>query len=102
MNDFSTQLWLADTDVLKNPELFTSAYEMVSPERQAKIDRFRFPEDQRLSLGAALLLRKVLKGIGLPTADLHFEIGPFGKPCLPAFPDVFLLRRKMHLSKSTG
>ncbi len=76
-----TVFYTADVSALADERLFQAAYRAVPPERQAKADRLRLPEDKRLSLGAALLLRHALSEAGI-TGEPRFAVRGEGKPCL--------------------
>ena len=70
----NTILYAANVSCLADPELFRKAYDIVSLERQAKVDRLRFAKDKYLSLGAGLLLKKA----GFDSQELSFN--EQGKP----------------------
>ena len=63
------------------------SYNLVSKERQEKIDFYRFEKDKKLSCGAYLLLKKLLaeKNIENPT----FETGKYGKAYISSHDDIF-------------
>ena len=82
------RVWFADTAPLAAPSLFAEGYRRMSPARQAKIDRLRFDEGKRLSLGAGLLLRTALASAGLDAATEPIETGPCEKPYLAAHPEL--------------
>lgn len=79
---YSPVLFAACVTPLESPQLYEAAYAAVSPARRQKADRFRFPKDRRLCLGAELLLRYVLRVRGAEFPD-EFVYGPQGKPQLP-------------------
>lgn len=54
------ELYALDVSCFEDGCLFSKAYNLVSDERKNKIDRLRFAEDKRLSLGAGLLLKYAL------------------------------------------
>ena len=72
-------LWI-QTDEFSDPELYRRAYALLSPERQQRIDAYRFESDRRLSLGAGLLLREGLRRCGIDAPEVAF--GAHGKPYL--------------------
>lgn len=80
--EFPPALFAACVTPLETPQLYDAACAAVSPARRQKADRFRFPEDRRLCLGAELLLRYVLRVHGAEFPD-EFVYGPQGKPQLP-------------------
>lgn len=81
-----------DVSVLTD-DAYQTAYDSMPEERKAKIDRLRFPEDKRLSLGAGLLLQKALAEHGLSPQDTVLARTESGKPYFPAHP-------KLHVSLS--
>ena len=82
-----TRLVLASVAPLSDPALFARGLSQVSAQRREKIARFRAEGAGRLSLGAALLLNRVLAEAGLPPAGA-FAFGPEGKPWLPDRPGL--------------
>jgi 4'-phosphopantetheinyl transferase len=55
----------------------TKAYPLVSPDRQKKIDFYRFEKDKKLSAGAYLLLKKMLSYENI--TNPHFKVEKYGK-----------------------
>ena len=53
------------------------AYPLVSPDRQKKIDFYRFEKDKKLSAGAYLLLKKMLSDENI--TNPLFKVGKYGK-----------------------
>ncbi len=88
-----TRVYITDTKDLEDEAVFQELYQTVSKERQAKIDRLRFPNDKRLSLAAAILLKKVLLEHGI--LEYAFSYGENGKPYLKEYPEI-----KFNLSHS--
>ncbi len=76
------RIYLAATKPLTDSGLFAQALSLVSNERREKVLRYRFMKDQRLSLGAGLLLEFALAEYGFP-AGISLSYGPYGKPFLP-------------------
>ena len=87
MSRVETRLVLASVAPLSDPALFARGLSQVSAQRREKIARFRAEGAGRLSLGAALLLNRVLAEAGLPPAGA-FAFGPEGKPWLPDRPGL--------------
>ena len=56
-------------DPLQNQRLF----ELVSPERREKVIRYRMPDDRKRSLGAGIILRRILQENGLSESDLRYS-----------------------------
>ncbi|MBQ9910336.1 MAG: 4'-phosphopantetheinyl transferase superfamily protein [Lachnospiraceae bacterium] len=84
-----TAVYIADTDELKDPELFEAWYERMPEDRKEKIGRLLQEKDRRLSLGAGVLLCCALQDQGLDADDASGAAeGPGGKPCLLHFPDI--------------
>ena len=82
-----TRLCLASVEALRDPELFARGLSTVSEQRREKLARLRAEGARLLSLGAALLLDRMLIDAGLPPAG-PFALGEQGKPYLPDRPDV--------------
>lgn len=82
-----TRLVLAPVTALADPERFAEGLSRVSAQRRAKIARLRHEGARRLSLGAALLLDRLLEDAGLPPAG-DFQFGKEGKPYLSGQPEV--------------
>jgi len=80
MKQFGTKVYIASVRVLEDDHLFEQLYQTVSKERQEKIDRLRFSKDKRLSLAAAVLLRKALEQNGVYEYEIKSEEN--GKPYL--------------------
>lgn len=67
---FNTMLFVADTKILDDDNLFRYYYDLMPAYRQKKIDTYVFKKDKKLSLGVGVLLMLALKEIGL---DIHKE-----------------------------
>lgn len=78
-----TAVYAVNTRPLLLPSLFDRAYAAASPERRAKVDRYRKEEAKRQSLGAEMLLRYALAEAGLKEFPERLKIGRYGKPYLP-------------------
>ena len=87
MTALKTRLVLAPVTALADPERFAEGLARVSAQRREKIARLRREDARRLSLGAALLLDRLLEDEGLSPAG-DFALGKEGKPYLPERPDV--------------
>ena len=66
-----------------------AAMSRLSPARQEKILRHRFPQDRLLSLGAGLLLDQGLQAWGLCEREAALEYRHNGKPYLRDYPDRY-------------
>ena len=82
-----TRLALASVSALADAELFAQALARVSPQRREKAAQLRAEGARRLSLGAALLLERLLIDAGLAPAG-DFAFGEQGKPYLPERPGL--------------
>lgn len=75
-------LYAASVVPLSDEELYAKAWNVATPKRKEKADRYHFERDRRLSLGAELLLRHALSEAGEIMPDT-FLTGEQGKPALP-------------------
>lgn len=82
-----TRVYIAETAVLKDDSLFGKLYNIVSVERQVRIDSYLFPKDKRLSLAAELLMRYGFQAEGLDEYPLGY--GENGKPYIQGRSDIF-------------
>lgn len=65
----------------------TRGYKLVSDERKEKIDFYRFDKDKKLSCGAYLLARKMLKEEGISNPE--FKTHEFGKTYISNCEDIY-------------
>lgn len=89
-----TIILLAKTDILSDECLFNAFYKTVTEERRKKTDKYRFPEDKYLSLGAEVLLYEALNRFGFDRAackggNLSFITGENGKPYIEGHGNIF-------------
>ena len=77
-----TRIYIAGVGPLADPRIYGWYYERTSKERREKTDRYRFPKDRMLSVGAEALLRRALREYGRPDAEPAFTYGKNGKPYL--------------------
>lgn len=87
MTKLKTRLALASVSALADAERFAQALTLTSPQRREKVARLRAEGARRLSLGAALLLDRLLADASLAPAG-DFAFGAQGKPYLPDRPAV--------------
>lgn len=73
-------VYIADTDSLRDGDLFQDVYCAVSEERRAKTDRKRFSKDKRLSLGVEYLLMTACRDLGVIYRNQKVITDKFGKP----------------------
>ncbi|MBE7041182.1 MAG: 4'-phosphopantetheinyl transferase superfamily protein [Ruminococcaceae bacterium] len=83
-----TELYVANTDCLKNKELFDACYAMLPSFRKEKVDRLQSIEKKVLSMGAFLLLVDALRKRGISPEEIEFSYNANGKPTLTHFPNV--------------
>ena len=79
---------VADVELLMEEQMFTRMLMSVSPGRQQKARRYKFPKGKALSLGAALALDKLLQRRGLRERDQRYIEGKHGKPSLADHPEI--------------
>ena len=79
---------VADVELLMDEQMFTRMLMSVSPERQQKARRYKFPKGKALSLGAALALDKLLRRRGLRERDQRYLEGKHGKPSFADHPEI--------------
>ena len=87
----SLRVYLTDVSALENDALFTRLYGAVSPERQGKTDRLRFPKDKYLSLGAEYLLICACEDYGIDYRKASVLTDCHGKPFFKDIPLYFSL-----------
>lgn len=83
-----TNVYLADTAGLNDPDVFQKLYRTVPAHRQEKIDSIRFPKAKCQSLGAWLLLVHALREAGITEENIRLSYGAFGKPYLEEHPNL--------------
>ncbi|WP_050740127.1 4'-phosphopantetheinyl transferase family protein [Acetobacterium bakii] len=82
MNEFKTQIFIADTMPLQNPKILQKYLDQVTTERREKVVRQKSIQSQALSLGAEVLMKKaMLKSFGIK-GNLIIEKSEQGKPRL--------------------
>lgn len=81
------KVYIADVTVLKDEDLYRKLYARLDAERRAKVDRFRFPKDRRLSVGAGALLMYALQKENV--GNVSIEVKPTGKPYLAGKESLF-------------
>jgi len=82
------RLYTMNTEQLADDACFQECYSQLSAYRRAKIDRYRFIKDKRLSLGAGMLMDRGLREYGLKEADVTIGQQKNGKPYLPEHPHI--------------
>ena len=81
------KVYIANVTVLKDEDLYRKLYARLDAERRAKADRFRFPKDRRLSVGAGALLMYALQKENV--GNVSIEVKPTGKPYLAGKESLF-------------
>lgn len=84
----SFAVYSADVSLLSQKSVYEACYAQLPEDRRRKTDAFRFEKDRRLSVGAGLLMQRALRDAGL--CEMPPEIGEYGKPFFPAYPDFHL------------
>lgn len=80
LSDDEVHLWRIATD---QPCDAQALRQVLSPDEQAKADRFRFERDRRRAIVRRAALRHILAGyVEIAPAELSFRYGPQGKPRL--------------------
>ena len=80
MKNSKTKIYIANVDCLKDRALFEKLCSSVSQKRREKIDKYRFDEDKRLSLGAEALFIKALDEFGIDYKSINLDYGKNKKP----------------------
>ena len=83
------RLYGLDLSVLSDAALFEACYRAMPEERKQKIDRMRFAEGKRQSLGAGALLSYALTHCGLDDLSYAVTADPNGKPRIEPLYDRF-------------
>lgn len=82
-----TKIYIADVSDMKNEETFKNFYLQIPKYRQDKVDKYIYCKDKILSLGAGILLKRVLETEGI--YDAEFSKTAEGKPFLKNYPKVY-------------
>lgn len=75
-----TETYILDTAIFENPKVFSAAKSVMPEYRRKKIEEYRFPRDQYLSLGAGILLFCGLRRYGIRPEEQEIHYGRNGKP----------------------
>ena len=81
------KVYIADVTILQDEEIYKQLYAHLDEERRVKTDRFRFPKDRRLSVGAGALLIYALQKENV--GNVSIEVKPTGKPYLAGKENLF-------------
>ena len=74
------KIYIADASSLKDEDLYKKLYRSLDARRRAKADRFLFPKDKRLCVGAGALLMHALQEENI--LDFSIALHANGKPYL--------------------
>ena len=77
------KLYRININTLEDPLQNESLLEQVGPERRKKVIRYLQPDDRKRSLGAGIMIRKILNGNGLSESSLKYSEN--GKPLADHF-----------------
>ena len=77
-----TKVYVADVNALNDEKVFNYFYNLMSSDRQNKIDAYSLRKDKNLSLGAGILLKVALSKIGLNLNEQTIEYRQNQKPYL--------------------
>ena len=81
------KVYVYETSIFSDKELFDKFYEKMDDRRKEKIDRLKNDSDKYLSLGAGTLIKTVLAEAGINEFEL--EYGENGKPYIKGRKDLF-------------
>ncbi|MBQ0027569.1 MAG: 4'-phosphopantetheinyl transferase superfamily protein [Lachnospiraceae bacterium] len=81
-------LYIFNIEEISDDKKFEQLYDLVSQDRQNRIDRIKFDDDKKRSLGAGILFEKALDDIGVPKNERVIGYGEHGKPQLELHPEV--------------
>ena len=88
-DDVPISVLVADVVVFEQDnDSIAAAMAQVSPQRRAKAEAFRFRRGQALSLGAALLLDRLLQPYGLRERDMRYTENEHGRPSFADHPEI--------------
>lgn len=78
------QIWLVDPVSVTDPDLLDRYAQLLTPDEQAKWQRYRFDKDKHQHLVTRALIRDTLSRYepAVAPADWRFELNPHGKPVI--------------------
>lgn len=88
LSGYRVKLYWMDVRVLADAAVFDAAYQMLPRWRKDKADFYLRASDQRLSVGAGLLLQRGLADCKLAGQETEVAFGQYGKPYLPNHPEI--------------
>lgn len=88
MEDRGFVIYTMDTEEFADEAFYRKCYDSLSARRRETADRYRYPEDRKLSVAAGVLLDRGLKEYGLWEKNVRIGKGENGKPYLIDYPDI--------------
>lgn len=82
------EIRILHTDELISEENFKHVLSLMPDQRKFKVSAYHFPKDQRLSLGAGLLLHRWLLEKGISYQDAKMQSYANGKPSFVQYPHL--------------
>ena len=74
-------LYICNTNVLDNKEVYDKAYNSLSKQRKEKVDKFKFLKDKKLSILSEILLKKAFSSLNI-NSSFNYQYNKQGKPHL--------------------
>ena len=74
-------LYICNTNVLDNKEVYEKAYNSLSKQRKEKVDKFKFLKDKKLSILSEVLLKKAFNSLNI-NSSFNYKYNKQGKPYL--------------------
>lgn len=75
-----TMVYIFNTKVLEDKEIFEAQYKLMPEYRQKRIDSYKDANDRRMSLGAGILLAHAIKNAGFAESELKIAYKESGMP----------------------
>ncbi len=83
----NNHIYALNTDSISDEQIFDIYYNSMPQNRKQKIERMKFYKDKLLSLGAGMLMQKVLDRFELSYTDISYN--EYGKPLINNRNDAF-------------
>ena len=74
-------LYICNTSVLDNKEVYDKAYNSLSQQRKEKVDKFKFLKDKKLSILSEVLLKEAFNSLNI-NSSFNYKYNKQGKPYL--------------------
>lgn len=84
-----TRIYFADTEALKNADVYKKYYNLLSESRKAKADRYFFEKDKILSVAVGALVDIGLREYGLSEREMTIKANEYGKPYFESRSDIY-------------